>query len=505
MSAGFERLFASREGMTNPVEALRELIRAEAAVVARLQDYGLVSGEEWRVLDNGFEIRENGIFSSDDELLNTFREWDRELAFRFGALADEEVLSSDEVYVDKSHDPNFSYFIGDYLFRFLRYTKKGQSEENEIRKIYNRKFVKALSEAGLERNKNWMLGPEELNSSVNFRRVYYTNVDEWAMEAFESIATVYDAELRKVIRAYRGNPDLASQILGKENIQQMNNELSSEVLASLREYVFSDQSPFNGFNLSSLNASEIGSLGLSLKKMEDKDNFSFSNLTPDEKEDKVRHVFVDTGVIPGYSPFDFTPPEEGSGAHFFYEFISKLSTNRHIFSLFKEITKNEGVRIGDFLGRADQNLYEKLITMNRTDALKVDSVISKAYYEIFRPSGPMIETRAEDLLMALSGYVLFEILREYRGKIRYRPVEGNPEVNEEKRKRYQLLVHEVLASIGKELFASIFDLVPGKMEYIVDRFPTVESFKGTPFMVSVRSRMYSEIAKAEQKIIENKQ
>ena len=508
ISAGFERLFTSRAGIADP-KYLQEIMILESSIINTLQADGLMRNSEWRITENaGFEINSRSILATDEEILESFRAADRNLVTRFGRPSNLDSAAPNEVYIDFQNNPKFSHYVGDFLFH---YPSSATAEENEIRRMYSLRFTKALEKAGLERNVDWALGPEEETSGWNLpsstvkhvvRRVYYRQDDEDKMKRFESIFTIFDAETRKVLRAYEAYPDIANKILGKETTREIGDEISSATLASLRRYIFNSKSPFSEFNLSSLSAEEIGKLGNELKKMEKEGGFAFSGLDDVQKKHTVRDVLFHAGVVPGYVPAFFPSDNIVDFEGFFNGFISKLSKNRHLFTLFKNLAGERKTKAGDFSGLTGADTYERLVAMNQTDALKVDSVIAEAYYDIYRPSGSINKDDAKKMLAALFTHVLFEVLRGYRNKVRYRPVEGNSKLDEEKRKRYYGLVEAVLGGDGlmsEEWIFGVVDSIHGDIVAFVHRYPTVKSLAGTAFMRDILGRIYSGITRIEQK------
>ena len=501
VSVGLSRLFGSRDGITNPV-LLRSLFLQEKDVLARLGQLGMVRGKDWRITPGvGLEFPRNGKLYHNIRYREELKTLDNIYVRLHGeprfTLRDPSFKGNEEQdgagvrYVDFSDDRNYDSYTG---LTFTRYPSSLTREETAVRRLFFDRFIDDARHV-FHRNIDWSVGkPEKMDDGGVLYPIFYLNNDARITNNFELLVSKIDGETKNAVNNIRQNPEFAKALLGEHEYNEMGDVIGVSTLESLRKFLLEESTVFQNFDFSSLDDSDITELSRKLKEWEDGSQVTFDSLSLEKKEDRVRDILTETDVIPGFFPEFYSPFAP------FTIFLKTLMRNRRLYDKFVELASKKGLKTPEF--GSTVSLYEDLIAMNGTDPMAVDSAISEAYYNLNRSQGTLGQEEVGEILKGFVYSVFFEILRSLKNNLMFRPIVGNQEVSNAKRKEYNRFVGHISALLNQEInepesrspqiemvVSSLFS-DPSTSIGLVTRHPTVESLRTSPFAESVKHQLF---------------
>lgn len=475
-SLGLQRLFSSKDDIHDP-KVIRTLFVEETKIIKKLKSFGMREGEDYR-LSNGFEYEKDGVLSDFPEIIEEIKTADINVAQIAGSST-----SNIKIEYTNPDSDNFGRYDPDNIFNF---PSKATKDEIGIIHYFDRKLIDDLNEHGVKLGTDWYIGhPMDIVNLANQPQasrhpLFYRSDDERKIDIFEDFITKYEREVRNAIRSYKQDPNFANILLGEDRKEDMTDAISSTTVRTVMEFMSSSQFDFSQMDWSNLNDEDLKQIGSRIDQFERERGFSFSGLPRDQKTRLLMGVLFDLGLIAGASL------AMGDNSDILGEVDSITGNTRKYFDMV-DLAKERQVKVPSFSNMRGEDLYSYLVSEN--DPLKADQFMMEALYTIDRPAIGLGKEHAEMLIRFLVYMIFIKIIREMKNGVEYRPVDGNVELSNEKEKRYNLTVNNLLGSIDKNVFEGFVKDISTDPVKFVQRYPNIDSLKGSMIIGDIRSKV----------------
>lgn len=477
VSAELQYLFESRTGIRSPQD-IRSILINELRIISELKSYGFIRGEDWRI-NRGFEYPKGGLLEDEGFLLENMRRTDGELASMIGERNRKQ--EEDNSFVDFENDPDFEYYKPDFLFV---HPMGASVREMSIYRMYNIKFIRTMHDAGLKRNVDWSIGDERKDSNGTFHYLYCKNKDQRKLNIFEEYLTSIESQLKTAINT---PPEKSTIFIGEKLSEEITREVDVSTVSAIRDYIFSDDSPFRNYDLSRLDDQDFVNIVSVIKSREHISGLAFEGLSSQDKEAWIRLSLDEANILP-YAMWMCNHDSS------YMRTISNLFSSYRLHEELKELGDEKGVKVPKYSPRRNSDIYDDFLVANKMDVLKVNMFLMEAIY-LFVHKEPITEETALMAINALVNYFVMDMLRAYRKSARFRPVEGNDELSLERERDFNGFVSDVMSEDFNRVTESILD-----KERIVKNNRTIESLNESIDMREIRAKVSEEV----QRRIESK-
>ena len=414
------------------------------------------------------------------EMMSKFDEWIAKQMFNIG-----------RVRVDLDLGNEYSSTETRYLFQFPFPMEKN---EETVRKYFANKCVEDITGRGFP-------------FFYSVGNCYYKRENA---EEVEEIINKYDNDLTKALADPRLKSEIVKKIVNKEDMEQIEILTSLASKKSIEEFLSKKEGPFS---LLAIPDNVMTKLSVVLKNEEEEKSspfFSegdFSSLEDNDKIDWIRSKVGEHQIILGYnSNFTSQATAMEKAPPKYVEIYDALARSASAFRTFSELARKYQMNVGTqdiyrgFYEREQKDFcYDYLIGLNEMNAVKVNQLLSGAYFTLARPEASRRDPqRAYKIIESFIEYIIAKILREVSEQSVYREVEGEDELNEKKRKNlrsYFIRVRENLDTVGatppssttpQPSFESKLarSLIKNPIAFL-ERYPTVEAVERSEYYMDI--------------------
>ncbi len=447
----------------------------------KLEKAGFANGKDFK-LQSG--VLYGNINSSDfQKLMNKLDEWLAKQMFGFGRIDfGFENLPLRERYVSTE---------AQNLFKF---PFPMQKNEEIVRRYFSNRCLTDLLVNGFD----------VFYSGGN---IYYKtkNPDE-----IEAIIAKYDNDLTNALVDPNLRSELVKKIVKKEDVEEIEIVTSKVAKKSLEDFFSKKDSPFSKFNIPD---DIMTNLSIVLNQEEDErvgvfEDGAFSSLSDGTKLKWVRETLEEYQIVSGYDT-NFTSLASSGVSGWvkgpYVGLFDVLAKSSAAFKYFSEMSKKYGLNVGTqenyrkFYGSGETDLcYDFLVGNNGSDVLKLDMLLTEAYFALVRPEISLRNTeKAYEVITSFVMYLYFNILSQVSEQSIYTDKNGEDEKNRKKRenlKKY-LIRSRIVAEKKDEIIQIAKNVIKDPIAFL-ERYPTIEKLEQSQFYRDVSREMFKRIEDA---------